>query len=109
MGHAKALLAIPDAQEQRLYFERIAEEKLTVRDLEGLLGEKEVSGAPATGERKGKKARPKTKKPHILSLEERFAERLGTRVRIHERNGRGRITIDFYSPEEFERIREAIL
>ena len=45
----------------------------------------------------------------LVSLEEQFSERLGTRVRLHEKNGRGKVTIEFYSPEDFERIREIIL
>jgi ParB family chromosome partitioning protein len=110
-GHAKLLLAIPDAREQRLLFERIAEEKLSVRDLELAVEETDEEGSrngSAAGPRKGKK-QGSEKKPHVVSLEERFSERLGTKVRIRERNGKGRITIDFFSPDEFERIKDIIL
>ena len=111
MGHAKVLLSVEDPREQRLLFEKIAEEKLTVRDLE----EERDSGAspPADGGEKGSGRKPRRGAgevpAHVLSLEERLAERLGTRVRIRERGGKGRVIIEFYSSEDFERIRQIIL
>lgn len=110
MGHAKVLLSVTDPKEQRLLFERIAEEKLTVRDLEGVK-ETIAPPAPEAGSRAEGRPKPRAgqKSPHILSLEEQFSERLGTKVRIREKNGRGRIAIDFYSSDDFERVRQAIL
>jgi len=102
-GHAKVLLSVDDDREQRLLYEKIAEEKLSVRELEGTVDRKKIE-APAKRRR-----RQPDKKPHIASLEERFRETLGTRVRIQEKNGRGSIVIEFYTPEDFERIREHLL
>ena len=110
MGHAKVLLSVSDPEEQRGLFEKIAEEKLSVRELEGArettdsrLAEKKSEGGGS------QRKRATNKSPHLVSLEEQFSERLGTRVRLHEKNGRGKVTIEFYSPEDFERIREIIL
>lgn len=112
MGHAKVLLSVGDPKEQRLLFERIAEEKLTVRDLEdesqSQAAPKDTSPSAKSGEKRGK-PRAGAKSPHIVSLEEQFSERLGTRVRIREKGGRGRISIHFYTSDDFERIRAAIL
>lgn len=117
MGHAKVLLSVSDPKEQRLLFEKIAEEKLSVRDLETAreASNEQSAAAPAptaapasSGDRKRKPA-PRNKTPLIVSLEERLAERLATKVRIREKEGRGRISIDFYSAEDFERIRDVIL
>jgi ParB family chromosome partitioning protein len=108
MGHAKVLLSVTDPKEQRLLFERIAEEKLTVRDLE----EKREEITPARGDKGGERRRARralSVSPHILQMEERLAEKLGTRVRIREKEGRGRVVIEFYSSEDFERIRDVIL
>ena len=44
------------------------------------------------------------KSPHIRDLEERLRRSLGTRVTIKEGRGRGRIVIDFYSNDDFDRI-----
>jgi len=110
MGHAKVLLSVADPKEQRLLFERIAEEKLTVRDLEGV---REVTEAQKPDKSSGpdtkRRPRPGQKSAQIVSLEEQLSERLGTKVRIREKNGRGRVAIDFYSAEDFERIRKALL
>jgi ParB family chromosome partitioning protein len=72
--------------------------------------EKKASvGDSSEAPRRGRKGRGGDKRPHLVSLEERFSERLGTRVRIREKNGKGRISIDFFSADEFERIQEIIL
>ena len=41
--------------------------------------------------------------------EEELAERLGVRVRIRERNGKGVLSVEFYSTEDFERLRGLLL
>lgn len=110
MGHAKVLLSVSDPGEQRELFEKVAEDKLSVRELEGV---RETAGSART-EQKGdpdaqRRRRSGNKSPHVINLEEQFSERLGTRVRINEKNGRGRVTIEFYSTEDFERLREILL
>ncbi|HVR74857.1 MAG TPA: ParB/RepB/Spo0J family partition protein [Planctomycetota bacterium] len=120
MGHAKVLLSVSDPKEQRLLFEKIAEEKLSVRDLETAreASSEQSAAAPAApaptaapvpGADRKRKPAPRNKTPLIVSLEESLAERLATKVRIREKEGRGRISIDFYSAEDFERIRDVIL
>ncbi len=105
MGHAKVLLSISDAKEQRLLFEKIAEEKLTVRELEDAR-----SDEGASDQRKGAARRQAAKKsPQIVSLEEEFSRAVGTRVRIRQSKGKGAISIEFYTPDDFERIRALIL
>ena len=57
--------------------------------------------------------RDKTKKvvyksAHIRDLEERLRRALGTRVRIAEGRGRGKIVIEFYSNDDFDRILEKL-
>lgn len=108
-GHAKVLLSVEDETERRALFERIAEENLTVRDLEverprPTDGEQEPEGSG----RRRKRAGAGAKKPYIVSLEEELSEAVGTRVRIREKGGRGALTIDFYSQEDFERIRRRL-
>ena len=111
MGHAKVLLSVTDPKEQKLLFEKIAEEKLTVRDLEGARETVGVGGevGKGIGPAKDRRARIGQKNPLLVSLEERFSEKLGTRVRIREKGGRGRVVIEFYTGEDFERIRQLIL
>ena len=105
LGHAKVLVSIDSPESQRQLFERIAEEKLSVRDLE-----EEVVADPETPPQKRKRPSPKKKKPpQLLRLEEEFSELLGTRVTIDEGKGRGRVHIEFYSREDFEHLRSVIV
>jgi len=102
MGHARAILGVREASERVALARRVVNEGLSVRKVEEL-----VAGRPA---RRAKRRRSPSE-PHIRSLEERLMERLGTRVTI--RTGRkkdaGRIIIEFYSNDDFERIFETIL
>jgi len=110
LGHAKVLASVADDAERRQLFERIAEDKLSVRELEGERKVTESSDTtPAAEGKKRRSRRSGEKSPQIVSLEERFSEKLGTRVRISEKRGKGRVTIDFYSTDDFERLRKMIL
>lgn len=104
MGHAKVLLSISDPKEQRLLFEKIAEEKLSVRDLEQARTE-----TGATDSRK-KAIRRKSvdKSPQIQSLEEEIGTAVGTKVSIRQGKSKGSVTVEFYSNDDFERIRKLL-
>jgi ParB family chromosome partitioning protein len=100
-GHARALLSLPTQKEQLAMARRIVEENLSVRQVEALTGLVRTKKRPA-GTRKEKPA-------YINDLEKTFASHLGTRVDIKEsRSGKGRITIEFYSHEDFERLAETL-
>ena len=52
---------------------------------------------------------PKKKiKPQLVRLEEELRRSLGTKVTIHESGGKGKITIEFYSNDDFDRIRSLL-
>lgn len=105
MGHAKVLLSIGDPKEQRMLFEKIAEEKLSVRDLE------EARPEPAPEERRKRRGRRKVgdRSAQAASLEEELSQALGARVVIRQGKGKGSVTIEFYSNDDFERIRKLLL
>lgn len=109
LGHAKILLSVQASEEQQLLFNRIAEDNLSVRDLEeerdNLERKRDAeggSGAPPRGRRKNKS-------PQIANLEEQLSEHLGTRVVIEEGKGKGRLIIEFYAKDDFERLRDLLL
>lgn len=105
-GHAKVLLSLSDDDERRRLFERIAEENLSVRELEGVRDLEGDGDEKAARRRKRRRGGGGRKKPYVISLEEELSEQLGTRVRITERKGgRGVLAIEFYSKEDFERLR----
>jgi len=101
-SHARTLLAVPDAAKQLELAKKIVENNMSVRDTEA-----EANEARSDIETdKRKSASVKKEKPaHIKFLEKAFSSHLSTRVSIDEkRGGRGRIVVDFYSHEEFERL-----
>ena len=97
MGHARALLALTDEQEQRRVCRKIVADDLSVRQVEKLIAERAVQ-PPSPKARAGRS-------PQVGHLEEQLRRALGTRVTILQgRKNRGKIVIDFFSSEEFDRI-----
>lgn len=99
MGQARALLGIADKQTQISLASRIAAEGWSVRQVEA-----EVAGRKA-GPPKAEKPRPAIR-PQVAEMEQRLRELLGAKVRIKEgrRRHTGRITIEYASLDDFERI-----
>jgi ParB family chromosome partitioning protein len=103
-GHARAILSV-SGDEARLNLAReIIEKGLSVRDAEACVGNGEPASAAPAADTKDAAAKP----AHLKPLESRLAERLGTRVRIIEGRRKGKIVIEFYSNDDFERILELI-
>lgn len=101
MGHARAILALPTEELRRKLANRAMAGRLSVREVERLV-RKYLTG---TGQYK---IIPNVKPAHIEDLERKLSSHLGTKVTIDTRkNGqRGKITIEFYSLDEFDRITE---
>jgi len=109
LGHAKILLSVQDSEEQQLLFNRIAEDNLSVRDLEEERDNLERKRDAEGGSGAQSRGRRKKKSPQIASLEEQLSEHLGTRVVIEEGKGKGRLIVEFYAKDDFERLRDLLL
>jgi ParB family chromosome partitioning protein len=96
-AHGKALLEIEDENMQRKLAHEIISKGLSVQELENLIKMHRPRGVK-------QRARPSSKEPYIAVLEEELQHLLATKVRISKRKKRGHIFIEFYSPEELERI-----
>jgi ParB family chromosome partitioning protein len=105
MGHARALLGVGDPGLQRALATRIAAEGWSVRETEHAVQ------APATFRTDGEAAQPSPKvaDAHWTDLEAQLRERLGTRVRVQDRGGRGRIVIEYFSREDCDRLLDLLL
>ena len=103
MGHARAILALPTDELRRKLANRAMAGRLSVREVERLV-RKYLTGTSQA------KTTVRSKPAHILDLESKLTSQLGTRVSIETRkNGqRGKIVIEFYSLDEFDRITERI-
>jgi ParB family chromosome partitioning protein len=103
MGHARALLALPDHTAQRTLARDIIARSLSVRETEGLV-KKAIDPGPAPAPAKA----PTPSDVHTRAAEEKLRLQLGTRVRIVRRGKKGRIEIEFVSEQELIRIYEAL-
>ena len=102
-GHARALLAIDDPEQQYILANKIFDEKLSVRETEKLV--KDIKNP--------KKEKPKKDIQNSFvyeNLEERMKSVIGTKVHVnHKPNGKGKIEIEYYSDSELERIFELLM
>lgn len=98
MGHARALLAVNDAQIQEQIWKKIIKNKLSVRKVEQL-----VRTADEQVEKKSTK--PK-RSVYIQKMESELRDIFGTKVNIRSRREGGSIEIEFYSPEDLNRLYE---
>jgi ParB family chromosome partitioning protein len=96
-GHGKALLEIDDINRQRRLAQEAISKGLSVRELENLV-KSQRHKIPKQKIRQG------NREPYLAVIEEELQHRLATKVRITKRNKRGHIAIEFYSPEDLERI-----
>jgi len=98
-GHARALLAVPDARARDVLFREITQKGISVREAEKRAGEQN---------KKPKKAVKKGRDPELYAMEEKFITRLGTKVVIKGDLKKGSIEITYYSMEDLERLYEIL-
>ena len=97
MGHAKAILSLIEEEKQILLHEMIQRDSLSVREAE------------QTAKRISEKAQRKQlnfvhRDFHLEQMAEKIQEKLGTKVLIQSKGKKGRISIDYYSFEDLERL-----
>ena len=102
-GHAKVLLGIADKAKRLRLGRRVIDEGISVRALEELAKEPEVDRKPGAA-----KKRSSSVDPLLLDVEERLQRALGTKVRVVQKSGRGRIEIEFYDEDDMERLIEML-
>ncbi len=102
MGHARALLGLSTPKEMVLLARDVVGDKLTVRETEGRV--KDLRQAAGVGGKPGKAAAAARLSPGAKRLVEDLQRKLGTRVRLREKGGKGRLEIDFLSYEDLDRL-----
>lgn len=97
-GHARALLAIDDQEQQYVLANKIFDEKLSVRETEKLI--KDIKNP------KKEKVKKIIENDFVYTdLAEKLKEIIGTKVCIASKgNGKGKIEIEYYSDKELERL-----
>ena len=103
MGHARAILGLPTAEEQIQVAEKAAAQGLSVRQVEALVQDL-TSDRTKVGSKK-----EKAPDPNVRAAVEEMERALGTRVRIVELSEkRGRIEIEYYSQTDLDRLFQQI-
>ncbi|QGG46997.1 ParB/RepB/Spo0J family partition protein [Heliorestis convoluta] len=124
-GHAKAIMALSDGQDQELMAQTVLEEGWSVRKTEDQIREKlgrekkvkepldennrgygEVTVNPKDKDipDKGRAEKRTYKDPEIIALEERMRTWLKTQVKIKHYGEKGTIEISYYSLEDLQRV-----
>ena len=99
-GHARALLAITEPQEQVNLANQVFDEKLSVRETEKL-----IKKLLEPAKRVEKKEEPALDAAYE-QMEEKMKGIIGTKVTIHrKKKDKGKIEIEYYSQDELERIK----
>lgn len=99
-GHARALLGLADAAAMERLAQRIVAEGLSVRATEEIVAMGEEPERPELRRR----PRVSESQPQLDELAVRLADRLDTRVRVVMGARKGRITVEFASLEDLDRI-----
>lgn len=101
-SHARALLQLRDKVQIWTFAKRAIEEKMSVAKLEDLvLG---VSAPIGQGAAKNKGGGARWVDPNVKAAQRTLETILGMRVRIRDRNGRGKILIEYATLEDFDRV-----
>ena len=100
MGHARAVLALPNRKQQVEVATLVAKRGLSVRDTEALVRRLQSGGAAASGA-EGQDGRD----PNVQRLEQELADKLGAKVAIqHSTGGKGKLVVSYNSLDELDGI-----
>jgi ParB family chromosome partitioning protein len=103
-GHARALLALDDAERQKALCRQIIAEGMSVRAVEQLVKEQRPSGKASS-----KSAPPSEKTAHVQAIEDELRQKLAVKVDIRVRAAdKGQLVIGFDSNDDFERVLEVL-
>jgi ParB family transcriptional regulator, chromosome partitioning protein len=100
-GHARALLGLDDAAAMERLAQRIVAEGLSVRSVEEIVA---LGGDDPAAVPKARRPRAGTRHPQLDDLAARLSDRYDTRVTIALGQRKGRLTVEFASVEDLNRI-----
>ena len=101
-GHARALLAIENAEEQYELAQKAFDEKLSVRDIEKIV---KAKNKPKTEKKKNEK-----QLAIYHEIEEKLKDSVGTKVSITSKgDNKGKIEIEFYSQDDLQKIIDLLM
>lgn len=102
-GHARALLALPEAKQQEELAEKVISLEMSVRETE-----KTISTILNPKISKQNKKPDTVYQLSIKKVEQELSAHMGTKVTLKDKHNKGTILIDYYSAEELERLLEML-
>jgi ParB family chromosome partitioning protein len=103
-GHARALLSLDDPQAQERLAQRIVAEGLSVRSVEEIV----ALGDDKPEKQARKPATAKPVAPALRHLSDRLSDLFETRVKVEMGRSKGKITVEFATIDDLERIVKAM-
>ena len=100
-GHARAILGLPSAEAQEAMATRVVAEGMSVRAVEEAVA---LSHSCAQGPGAAVRRAKRTPQPALVELAERLSDRFETRVKVDMGRAKGKLTIEFGSRDDLERI-----
>lgn len=101
MGHARALLAVEDPEDQKAIFKKIIEKGYSVRKTE-----KAVKALSKDKEKSSSQSSSDQRNAFLKEISNRLRSKLSTKVNIKSKKNGGEIRIEYYSDEELDRLLE---
>lgn len=103
-GHARALLGAPDDATLAVLAEKVVRGRLSVRQTEELVRDAKANKA---GKKPGDKGAVKS--VSVRDLESRLERRLGTKIDVRDKDGKGEIVVKYSSLDDLDRILDILL
>ena len=104
-GHARALLSCRDEEEMLKLYEQILTQNLTVREAESeAAATPDFQAKPAKKKKRKSKSNVRSVSTETREIEEGLQRIFGTPVQINDRGGRGKVTLEYYSYEDLDRL-----
>lgn len=103
VGHAKVILSLASPDEQKLAADRVIRDGLSVRSTEELTTVLQHQ-KPAPGPKSNSGGVTLVRDANVVSLESKIRERVGTKVQLRYKAGKGAIEIKFYNEDDLQRV-----
>ncbi len=102
-GHARALLSVVNPPDQRVLFDRMIKQGISVRESERMA--QNFNGGGRASKDSGKERSSTDKRdPNYIDIEQKFIDALGTKVVMKGDFEKGTITINYFTKDDLDRI-----
>ena len=107
VGHAKVILGVEDPQQQEILARLAMRGGWTVRQLEAAIAKKDPASSSLAVDPRAAST-PVPVDPHLTDLENRIRDRVGLRIALLYKGGKGRLDIQFNSNDELDHLLEVL-